>query len=112
MIPIPPVVGDPAGMRAFAGSLRTLAAQLSDYEAELTGLVRGMTFEGPAGTEFAERMASFGRRLADGASRLEGLAGRIMVAADRVEEEIRARERLIEELNRQMAQAAAGAGGP
>ena len=50
---LPPVPGDPAGMRALASSLRRTAEQISGVDADVGSTVSSMTFEGPAGTASA-----------------------------------------------------------
>jgi hypothetical protein len=107
-IEIPPVVGDPGGMRALGDQLRATAGQLTNFEAELASIDKGMDFEGPAADEFAARMQSFGKRLAAVGARLEALASRLYAAAEEVERQIRERERLLEELRRAQAMAVGG----
>jgi uncharacterized protein YukE len=105
MLDLPPIVGDPAGMRAFAGYLRSTAGRLGEFGSGLSGVSKGMTFEGPAAEQFAARMQSFGSRCEGGANELQALASRVDAAAERVEAAIRERDRLLRE------RAAAVAGG-
>jgi uncharacterized protein YukE len=109
VIDIPPVVGDPAAIRAFADQLRGAAARLEGLEAEVASTPGSMTFEGPAADEFGERMRSLASRVGAAAAALRGVAGRVDAAAEEVARRIEARERLLEELRRQAAAAAAGA---
>jgi uncharacterized protein YukE len=97
MLDLPPIVGDPAGMRALAGYLRRTAGQLGGFGADIAGVVKGMTFEGPAAERFSSRMQSFGSRCESAAHELQALASRVDAAAERVEAAIRERERLLRE---------------
>jgi uncharacterized protein YukE len=97
MLDLPPIVGDPAGMRALAGYLRSTAGRLGGFGADLSGIDKGMTFEGPAAEQFSARLQSFGSRCEGAAHELQAVALRLDAAADRVEAEIRERERLLRE---------------
>jgi uncharacterized protein YukE len=97
MLDLPPIVGDPAGMRALAGFLRSTAGQVGSFGSELVAVDKGMTFEGPAAEEFSARMQSFRSRCEGAAHELQGLAARLDTAAERVEAELRERERLLRE---------------
>jgi uncharacterized protein YukE len=88
---VPPFpVGDPDGMRALAGVLKDVAAQLAAATSEVEGAVKGMTFEGPAATAFRERTQSIDARLDATATQLQDLAGRLESAASEVDAERRA----------------------
>lgn len=108
MIDLPPVVGDPAAIRAFADGLRGLAAQLEGFEAEVASTPRSMTFEGPAADAFGERMRTVAGRLGAAAGHLRALAARVDGVADEVARRIEERERLLEELRRSRAAAVSG----
>lgn len=108
MIDLPPVVGDPAAIRAFADSLRGVAAQLEGFEAELASTPRSMTFEGPAADAFGERTRTLASNVGDGSERLRALAARVDGAAEEVERRIEERRRLLEELARSRAAAVGG----
>jgi uncharacterized protein YukE len=83
---VPPFpVGDPGGMRALAGVLKNVAAQLASATSEAEGAVKGMTFEGPAATEFRARTSSIDTRLEATATQLQDLAGRLESAAAEVD---------------------------
>jgi uncharacterized protein YukE len=103
MLDLPPVVGDPAGMRALAGYLRSAAGQVGSFGSDLSGVVKGMTFEGPAAEQFDSRMQAFRSRCEGAAHELQALASRLDGAAERVEAAIRERERLLRERAAAMA---------
>jgi uncharacterized protein YukE len=103
MLDLPPIVGDPAGMRALAGYLRSTAGQVGGFGSDLAAVDKGMTFEGPAAEHFSARMQSLGSRCDAAAHELQGLAARLDTAAERVEAEIRERERLLRERAAAMA---------
>jgi hypothetical protein len=107
-IDIPQVVGDPAGMRALAGLLRGLASRLAGVESGLQGSLRSMTFDGPAGDDFRARLGTVGDRLGSFADELHSLASTLETSATEVEAQIRERDRLLEQLRREQAEAAAG----
>jgi hypothetical protein len=83
-ISLPPVPGDPAGMRALAAVLRSDAAALATIAAETAATLDGLEFFGPAA------------ELADAAAVLERSAGD-------VGPEQAARERELEQLRRELA---------
>jgi uncharacterized protein YukE len=103
MLDLAPIVGDPAGMRAYAGYLRSTAGQVGSFGADLSAIVKGMTFEGPAAEQFSARLQSFGSSCAAAAHELQALASRLDAAAERVEAAIRERERLLRERAAAMA---------
>lgn len=105
---LPPIVGDPAGMRALADSLRGSAAQLGTFAAELRSFLKGMAFEGPAADEFGGNMDAYAARLEAGGDRLEALAARLYAAAAEVERQLLERKLLLE----RMAEQRAGVGSP
>jgi hypothetical protein len=106
VIDIPPVVGDPATIKAFADHLRSLASRIEENGADVMALPKGMTFEGPAADDFAAKMKSLGGRARAAAEDLRAVTARVDAAAAEVARRIEERERLIE----QMARAAAGVG--
>jgi uncharacterized protein YukE len=106
---LPEIPGDPAGMRALAGLLGSLAAEIGAQESELTSEVRAMTFEGPAGDAFRERMrgvAADGRSVAE---ELQDLANLLERSAAEVAEAQKARLERMEQLRREAAEAMANA---
>ena len=107
MIDLPPVVGDPAAIHAFAGELRGLASQLEGFEAEVTSAPASMAFEGPAADQFADLAQSLGQRIGSAAEQLRALAGRVDAAAEEVARRIEERRRLLEQLARERAEAMA-----
>jgi uncharacterized protein YukE len=93
---IPPMPrGDPGGMRELAGMCKSAAGQLASVGDEVTGLPKGMTFEGSAADRFQSSMSSIGSRAANGAHELQGYAGRLESAAAEVERQLAEREAAI-----------------
>jgi uncharacterized protein YukE len=105
---VPPFpVGDPGGMRALAGVLKNVAAQLAAATSEVEGAVKGMTFEGPAATAFRERTQSIDSRLEATAVQLQDLAGRLESAAAEVDAERAAYYAAVRAQQEEQARAAA-----
>jgi hypothetical protein len=94
--PFPDFFGDPQALRALGQQLRGLSGKVGSLESSLSGTVRSMTFEGPAGEAFASRAAGEGGRLGGASDQLAGLAGEVDAAADRIEAEQRAFLRALE----------------
>lgn len=93
---IPPIPrGDPQGMRELAGMCKSVAGQLASVGDEVTGLPKGMTFEGSAADRFKGKMASVGSSASNGAHELQGYVGRLESAAAEVERQLAAREAAI-----------------
>jgi uncharacterized protein YukE len=105
VIDLPPVVGDPGAIRAFAGYLRSIASQLEGYQADVASTPRSMTFEGPAAEAFAGKMQALAGRVGTVADELRAVASRVDAAAEEVARRIEARQRLLEELARSRAAA-------
>jgi uncharacterized protein YukE len=96
MVIIPPMPrGDPQGMRELAGVCKGAAGQLGSIGNEVTGLPKGMTFEGSAADRFKGKMASIGSRASSSAHELQGFIGRLESAAADVERQIAEREKAI-----------------
>ena len=106
---LPEVVGDPAGMRALASSLRQAADRVSGIESDVAGAVSSMTFEGPAGDTFRTRTAGTGRVATSVAERLQGLAATVERSAAQVEQEQAERLRRLEQMQRELEAARARA---
>ena len=94
--PFPELFGDPQALRALGQQLRGLGGKVGSLQDSLSGTVRAMTFEGPAGEAFAARAAGEGGRLSGASDQLAGLAGEADAAADRIEAEQRALLRALE----------------
>lgn len=82
---LPEIPGDPAGMRALAGLLRSIGSEVGSQSSDLRGDVTSMTFEGPAGDAFRERMQSLTERARQTADELLELAGLLERSATEVE---------------------------
>jgi ABC-type transporter Mla subunit MlaD len=94
--PFPDFFGDPQALRAVGQQLRGLSAKVGSLQDSLSGTVRAMTFEGPAGEAFAARAGGVGGRLSGASGELAGFAGEVDAAADRIEAEQRALLRALE----------------
>jgi uncharacterized protein YukE len=106
---LPEVVGDPAGMRALAGSLRQSAERIAQVDADVTGTVSSMTFEGPAGDRFRAGASRSGRTATSAAGRLQGLAATLDRSAAEVEQAQADRLRRLEQMQRDLEAARARA---
>jgi uncharacterized protein YukE len=95
---LPEIPGDPAGMRALAAWVRGDAATIGTLASELSATVAGVTFEGPAATEFFERMRATELRCSEAADGLLGVAALLETSADEVEAAQRERLRRMEEM--------------
>jgi hypothetical protein len=96
------LTGDPGGMRALAGTLRSFANAVETYRSAGESGVASMTFEGPAGSAFVERLGRSTRSLADAVTQLQGLASSLDGAATKVEQ-AQAEQRREEERRREEA---------
>jgi hypothetical protein len=108
-ISLPPVVGEPAGMRALAASLRSDAASTAVVAADAASTVDGMEFYGPAARRIDAAVTSRARSAGRLAERLMALAGLLERSASEVEAAQRERERKLEQLRRELAERAAQA---
>lgn len=107
---LPPVVGDPAGMRALAAALRSDAGMVAVVSADVAAAVEGLEFYGPAADRLEETVrlsARDGGRVAD---RLLSLAAFLDRAAADVEQQQRERARLLERLRQEAIDAQVKAG--
>jgi uncharacterized protein YukE len=104
---LPPVVGDPAGMRSLASSLRRWSDRISQVDSDVTGAVSAMTFEGPAGDRFRAAASRSGSRATAVAERLQSVAGTLERSAAEVEQAQADRLRRLEEMARELEAARA-----
>jgi hypothetical protein len=102
-ISLPPVVGDPAGMRALAAALRSDAAMVAVVAADASATVDGLEFFGPAADRIAASVRSSSRQGGELAEQLMATAALLERAAADVEAQQRARERELERLQRELA---------
>jgi uncharacterized protein YukE len=93
---LPDVLGDPQALRGLASQLRGLSTQLGSLQDELSAVVRGMTFEGPAADAFRARSDGYRASLQGDADQLGGFATLVDQAADQIEAEQRALLRALE----------------
>lgn len=106
-ISLPPVVGDPAGMRALAAGLRGDAGSTAIVASQLAARIDATEFVGPAAVRIRAQVESSSRRCGRLAERLLALASLLERSASQVEAEQRQRERTLERLRRESV----GAGG-
>jgi hypothetical protein len=109
LIELPPVPGDPAGMRALAAALRADAAGVGETATAVRGRVDSLEFYGPAADAIEQRIARSSKACALVAERLLFVAAALERGASEVEAAQRERLRKLEELRREAARAAAGA---
>jgi type II secretory pathway predicted ATPase ExeA len=102
-ISLPPVVGDPAGMRALAASLRSDAAAIAVVAADAASTVEGLEFYGPAAHRIDGAVTTRARGAGRQADRLLAVAGLLDRSASEVEAAQRERERKLEQLRRELA---------
>jgi hypothetical protein len=106
-ISLPPVVGDPAGMRALAAALRSDAAMVAVVAADAAAAVDGLEFYGPAADRIDSGVRSSSRQVGGLADQLMSTAALLERAASDVEAQQRAREQELERLRRELAPKAA-----
>jgi hypothetical protein len=102
-ISLPPVVGDPAGMRALAAALRSDAAMIAVVSADAAGAVDGLEFYGPAAERIDGHVHSASRQGGHLVEVLISTAGLLERSATEVEAQQRAREQMLERLRRELA---------
>jgi hypothetical protein len=100
---LPPVVGDPAGMRALAAALRSDAAMVAVVAADAAAAVDGLEFYGPAADRIDASVRSSSRQGGALAEELMSTAALLERAAADVEAQQRAREQELERLRRELA---------
>ena len=103
-ISLPPVVGDPAGMRALAAALRGDASAVAVVAADAASTMDGLEFYGPAADRIEGAVTSRARGAGRLADRLLSLAGLLERSATEVEAAQREHERKLEQLRRELAQ--------
>lgn len=102
-ISLPPVVGDPAGMRALAAALRGDATSTAIVASQVAARMDATEFIGPAADRLKGDVESSSRRCGRLAERLLAVSGLLERGASEVEAEQQARERKLEELRRETA---------
>jgi hypothetical protein len=100
LVELPPVPGDPAGMRVLAAALRSDGAGLAEAAAAVLGRVDSLEFYGPAADRIDARIGATCKRCGAVAEQLLVLAAVLERAATEVEAEQRARQHKLEELRR------------
>jgi hypothetical protein len=103
-VELPPVVGDPAGMRALASALRSTADAIAGIDSSVYGRVSGLSFTGPAATRIAGVIDGWHGDVSGAASSLQETAGLLERSAATVEREQIARLRLQHQLEEQERQ--------
>jgi uncharacterized protein YukE len=99
----PPVVGDPAGMRALAHALRAAASDFAAIARMTSSVVTGLPFEGPAAKRIRARVHDRTAATEAVARALHDLADFLLRAAAQVEAAQAARERALEARAREIA---------
>src|SRR6185312_11367325 len=94
-IDLPPVVGDPAGMRALAAALRSTASKASTVDQAVWGHVSALHFTGPAANRIAGEVRAWHGEVSGAVAELNETAGLLERAAAEVEREQVARLRMI-----------------
>jgi hypothetical protein len=102
-VSLPPVVGDPAGMRALAAVLRSDATLVGAVAGEASSTVDGLEFYGPAADRIDGTVCSSSKQAVTFAEQLLATAALLERAATDVESQQRARERELERLRRELA---------
>jgi hypothetical protein len=102
-ISLPPVVGDPAGMRALAAALRSDAAMVAIVAADASATIDGLEFYGPAADRVEARVRSSSRQGGELAEQLMSTSALLERAAADVEAQQRAREQELERLRRELS---------
>jgi hypothetical protein len=102
-VSLPPVPGDPEGMRLLAAAFRNDAASLAQVAAETSAMLDGLEFFGPAATRIDGRVAGDTRTAEQVAIELADAAAVLERSASEVEAQQVARERELERLRRELA---------
>ena len=98
---IPPVVGDPAGMRALAAQLRAKAEQVTHGSVTIANAVSNMSFQGPAAGRVRNQGTALVGRSRSAAGDLGEIADLLDRAAGQVEHQQAERTRTIARLQHQ-----------
>lgn len=101
-ISLPPVIGDPAGMRALAAALRSDAAAVAVVAAEVASTIDQLEFYGPAATRIDDRVGLTAKAAGRFADELTTTAALLERSATQVEMEQRERERQLERLRSEL----------
>ena len=101
-ISLPPVVGDPAGMRSLAASLRSDATMVAVVAADASAAIDGLEFFGPAADRIDASVHSSSRQGGTLAEQLLSTAALLERAASDVEAQQAAREQQLERLRREV----------
>ena len=107
-ISLPPVIGDPAGMRALAAALRSDAESVAVVAADAASTVDGLEFYGPAADRLGNRVRATTRTAGRAAEQLLATAALLERSASDVEAQQRERERQLERLRAELAPRAMG----
>lgn len=101
-ITLPPVVGDPAGMRALAAALRSDAGMVAVVAADAAAAMDGLEFYGPAADRIGKAVHSESRQAGSFAEQLLSTAALLERAASDVEAQQRARDAEVAKLRREL----------
>jgi hypothetical protein len=106
-ISLPPVVGDPAGMRALATALRNDATSVAVIAAETASTVDALEFYGPAADRIDGRVDATARTAGRLSERLLAIVALLNRSASDVEAQQRERELQLERLRAELSPRAA-----
>ena len=91
---LPPVVGDPGGMRTLAAALRSTASTVGAVDAEVWGRASALDFWGPAASRLVDNMSAWHGTMTGAARELDETADLLLRTAAEVEQELANRARL------------------
>jgi hypothetical protein len=95
---LPPIVGDPAGMRSLAAALRSTAQAVDAADSSVWSRASVLEFSGPAAERIASEMGAWHADVRGVAVELDDTADLLVRAAAEVERQIQERERLLRAL--------------
>jgi glutamine synthetase type III len=93
---LPPIVGDPDGMRVLANALRSTARAVGTTDHSVWSRASVLEFSGPAADRIASEMVAWHGSVHGAAVELNDAADLLMRAAAEVEQQIKDRERLLQ----------------
>ena len=99
-MPVQTTGGDPAAMRALAGTLRKESEKVAGRAAWLARRTGRMRFEGPAAEGFRQEMLSARIAAERVAGELREIANRLLSAAARIESDLADAKRVRSEVGR------------
>jgi hypothetical protein len=101
---LPPIVGDPGGMRALAAALRSTARAVGATDHSAWSRASVLEFSGPAARRLASEMVAWHDAVHGAAVELNDAADLLLRSAAEVDRQIEERERLLHALAEAHAQ--------